>query len=153
MHAGLDTATGRALVADEAHFIGDLRIVVVDHTEVIAPATDRPLVKCMSLLRRRAELSPEAFQREWRDAHAPLVRAVHGLRGYRQNLVIGRQVPKGTTVGYEGLPIDGIGESWFDSKDALAAALGSAQGRALVAHARTFVGEVTAFLVEVHTIV
>ena len=35
MRAALDTDAGRALVADENHFIGDLRIVSIDQVEVI----------------------------------------------------------------------------------------------------------------------
>jgi uncharacterized protein (TIGR02118 family) len=153
MRAALDTDAGRALVPDENHFIGDLRIVSIDQAEVIPPATDRPLIKRMSLLRRRPDVTPEQFRHEWRVEHARLVRATKGIFGYRQNLVIGRQAPKGTTVGYEGLPIDGIVELWFESTESLDAAFASEEGQALMAHAPAFIAEITTFLVERHVIV
>jgi len=153
MRAALDTDAGRALVADENHFIGDLRIVSIDQVEVIPPAADRPLIKRMSLLRRRPDVSPERFKHEWRVEHARLVRLTQGVQGYRQNLVVERQAPKGTPVGYEGLPIDGIVELWFENTESLDQAFGSPEGVTLMAHARVFIAEITTFLVERHVIV
>ena len=153
MRDAMETDAGRALVTDENHFIGDLRIVTVDPVEVIPPASERPLIKRMSLLRRRPDVSPEQFRHEWRIEHARLVRATGGVHGYRQNLIVERQAPKGTTVDYEGLPIDGIVELWFESTESLDAAFASPEGRTLMAHARVFIAEITTFLVERHVIV
>ena len=153
MRSAIATDAGRALVADENHFIGDLRIVAVDQVEVIPPATDRPLIKRMSLLRRRPDVSPDRFKHEWRVEHARLVRETKGVQGYRQNLAIAREVPKGTPVGYEALPIDGVVELWFDNPESLDAAFASPEGVTLMAHARTFIAEITTFLVERHVIV
>jgi uncharacterized protein (TIGR02118 family) len=85
--------------------------------------------------------------------HARLVRETNGVHGYRQNLVVAREVPKGTPVGYEGLPIDGIVELWFESTESLDAAFASPEGKTLMAHARVFIAEITTFLVERHVIV
>jgi uncharacterized protein (TIGR02118 family) len=158
MQAALATEAGQALIADENHFIGDLRIVTIDQVEVIAPAPapdrpEQPLLKRMSLLRRGADISPEQFRHEWRVEHAHLVKRVAGVRGYRQNLITGRQVPKGVPVGHEGLPIDGIVELWFDDTASLNAAFASPQGTTLMTHAREFIAEITTFLVERHVIV
>jgi uncharacterized protein (TIGR02118 family) len=153
MRAAIATPEGRALVADEQHFIGDLRIVAIDQVNVIPPAAERPLLKRMSLLRRLPTVTPEVFLREWREEHARLVRRVQGVRGYRQNLVIGREVPKGTPVGFGQLPIDGIVELWFDDAAAIDAAFGSPQGQTLMQHAREFIGEITTFIVEPHRVV
>lgn len=153
MREAIATPAGQALVADEHHFIGDLRIVALDQVEVIAPASDRPLLKRMSLLRRRPEVSPATFLSEWRQEHAHLVRRVKGVRGYRQNLVVGREVPKGHKVDYDGLPVDGIVELWFDDSAAIDAAFGSPQGLTLMQHAREFIAEITTFIVEPHRVV
>lgn len=153
MRAGLATEAGQALVADENHFIGDLRIVTIDQVEVIAPAADRPLLKRMSLLRRLPDITPEKFKHEWRVEHAHLVKRVEGVRGYRQNLVTGRQVPKGNPVDYGRLPIDGIVELWFDDAKSLDAAFATPQGTTLMTHAKEFIGEITTFLVERHVVV
>lgn len=152
MRDAIATEVGRALVADENHFIGGLRIVALDQVEVIPPSTDRPLLKRMSLLRRLPDVSPEQFVHEWRVEHARLVKRVNGVRGYRQNLIVAREAPKGTPVGYEGLPIDGIVELWFDDAAALAAAFATPQGATLMTHAREFIGEITTFLVETHVV-
>lgn len=153
MRAAIATDAGQALVADENHFIGDLRIVAIDQVEVIPPVTDRPVIKRMSLLRRIPDVSPETFVHEWRIEHAHLVRRLTGVRGYRQNLVIGREAPKGVAVGYDALPIDGIVELWFDDAASLDAAFASPQGATLMMHAREFISEITTFLVERHVVV
>jgi uncharacterized protein (TIGR02118 family) len=153
MREAIATDAGRALVADESHFMGDLRIVALDQVEVIPPATDRPLIKRMSLLKRLPGVSPERFRHEWRVEHAHLVKRVDGVRGYRQNLVVGREAPKGTRVDHDGLPIDGIVELWFDDAASLDAAFSSPQGVTLMTHAREFIAEITTFLVEMHAVI
>lgn len=152
MRVASQSEVGRALPADENHFIGTLRIVCLDQVEVIPPATDRPLIKRMSLLRRRADVSPEKFTHEWRVEHARRVRELKAVRGYRQNLITAREVPKGTPVGYAQCPIDGIVELWFDDTDSLNTAFASKEGVHLMAHAREFISEITTFLVETHTV-
>jgi uncharacterized protein (TIGR02118 family) len=153
MREAMHTDAGRELIGDENHFIGNLRIVTLDQVEVIRPGTDRPLIKRMSLLRRLPDVSPEKFKHEWRVEHARLVRETPGMQGYRQNLITEREVPKGTRVGHDQLPIDGIVELWFDSTESLDAAFASPQGVKLMAHARVFIAEITTFLVERHLIV
>src|SRR5262249_31854193 len=153
MRDAIATDAGRALVADENHFMGDLRIVALDQVEVIAPATDRPLIKRMSLLKRLPGVSPERFKHEWRVEHAHLVQRVDGVRGYRQTLIVGREAPKGTRVDYDGLPIDGIVELWFDDAASIDAAFSSPQGVTLMTHAREFIAEITTFLVETHIVI
>lgn len=152
MKEAIATPAGRALVADENHSMGHLRIVALDQVEVIAPATDRPLLKRMSLLKRLPGVSPERFKHEWREEHARLVKRVEGVRGYRQNLIVSREAPKGTPVDYERLPIDGIVELWFDDAESLDAAFATPQGVTLMTHAREFIAEITTFLVETHVV-
>lgn len=153
MRTSMASEAGRALLADENHFIGDLRIIAIDQLEVIPPDPARPLLKRMSLLRRLPDVTPETFRYEWREEHARLVKRVAGVRGYRQNLIVHREVPKGTVVNYERLPIDGIVELWFDSPASLDAAFASPQGVTLMSHAREFIDEITTFLVETHTVI
>ena len=144
----VDGDIGPRLVADEDHFIGRLRILTLEQHTVVAPPPPGTAIKRMSLLRRRADVSPEVFAREWQAVHGPLVMRQAGVLGYRQNRVTGRQSPKGCEVGYEGLPIDGIVELWFADAAAIDAAFGSPEGRETMAHAQTFIGEITTFLVE-----
>jgi uncharacterized protein (TIGR02118 family) len=144
---------GQSLSADEVRFLGDLRIVILHQYEVMARARNSPAVKQLSLLRRRPEISVEKFAAEWRGAHARLVAAMPGVRGYLQGLIIERESPKNNPVGYEGLPLDGVSEIWFDSIDGLGAAFASAEGKRAAADAARFIAEATTFIVEERVVV
>lgn len=138
---------------DERHFLGGLHIVSVAQSTVIAPpAEPHRLLKRISTLRRRTDISEDDFRREWK-VHADHVRRMPGVGGYRQNVVTAREFDKGTPCGYETLPIDGIVELWFENTDTLNAAFGSAQGQRTMAHAKSFLAEITAFVVEEHRVV
>lgn len=142
-----------AIRADERHFLGELHIVTVEQTEVIAlPAKPDGLLKRISLLRRPIAQSEEDFRREWK-VHAEHVRRMPGVSGYRQNVVVAREFEKGTPCTYAELPIDGIVELWFENTDTLNAAFASPQGQRTMAHALTFLAEITAFVVEEHRVV
>ncbi len=148
MRAAMATAVGPQLVADEQHFIGRLRIVTVDSHTVVLPPPDGTALKRMSLLRRRSDVTPEVFAREWREVHGPLVRRMPGILGYRQNLITGRESPKGTPVGHEDLPLDGIVELWFADTASIDAAFVGDLGQETMTHAQTFIGEITTYMDE-----
>jgi uncharacterized protein (TIGR02118 family) len=143
---------GQSLSADEVRFLGDLRIIILHQYEVVARARTGPLVKQISLLRRRPEISAEHFAAEWRGAHARLA-AMPGVRGYLQGLIIEREAPKNNPVGYEGLPLDGVSEIWFDSIDDLGAAFASGEGKRATADAARVIAEATTFIVEERVVV
>lgn len=148
MDAAFARELGRRLVADEDHFIGRLRILVAEPYTVVEPPAPGTALKRMSFLRRRPDVSPARFAHEWQAVHGPLVRNLPGVRGYRQNLVVQRESPKGHPVGEELLPIDGVVELWFDDTASLDAAFASPQGVETMAHATTFIDAITTFLVE-----
>lgn len=153
MRAAFASEAAPLLAEDEARFLGRLRIITVDQREVIAPPPGQRLVKRMSLLRRRPDVDEATFEREWRVEHARLVKLTPGVRGYRQNLVIGREAVKGTRCGYDELPIDGVVELWFTDTEDLNSAFASPQGVTLMNHATTFIDEITTFMVETHAVV
>ncbi len=146
-------ALGQQLIEDEDHFISCLRIITAQAHEVIAPPPVGQALKRMSFLRRRSDVSPEKFAREWQVRHAELVQTLPGVLGYRQNLVTHRESPKGNVVQYDALPIDGIVELWFESPESLNAAFASAQGIQTMRHATEFIDEITTFLVDTHAVV
>lgn len=81
------------------------------------------MFKAMILLKRRDDMSPAQFADWWLGAHAPLARALPGLRGARFNLVEG-----------EGSgPFDGVSELWFDSLEAFDAAYATEHGQRVAA--------------------
>ncbi|MGF6985245.1 uncharacterized protein (TIGR02118 family) [Paraburkholderia atlantica] len=143
------------IIADENYFLGRLNILTVKQTTVVDVPSDEQrarLKKRMSLIRRRPDLSEQEFLNEWR-VHAELVREMPGVKGYRQNAVIQREVQKGTACAYNELPIDGVVEFWFESTDTLQEAFTSAAGVKTMDHAKTFLAGITAFLVEEHRII
>ena len=153
MQAAFRSDVAPSLVEDEARFIGRLRIIAVDRREIIPPVQGKRLIKRMSLLRRRADVDAETFDREWRIEHARLLRLMPGVDGYRQNLVVERQVVKGTPCSHDELPIDGVVELWFEDTEALNRAFASPQGAQAMKHAESFIDEITTFIVETHVVV
>lgn len=143
------------LIKDENHFLGGLHIVTAEQSVVIPlPGEDEraKLLKRISVIRRLPTLSEEDFRREWR-IHGDLVRQMPGVSAYRQNVVIVREREKGKLCGYDTLPIDGIVELWFKDAQTLQEAFASPTGQTTMAHAKTFLGDITAFLVDERRIV
>jgi uncharacterized protein (TIGR02118 family) len=143
------------LIADENRFLGELNIVTVEqHVVVPVPAAQqrKQLLKRISTLKRRPDISEADFRREW-IAHRDLVRQMPGVAAYRQNVVIERERVKGTPCDYAELPIDGLVELWFENTATLEAAFSSPAGRTTMQHALTFLAEITAFVVEEHRVI
>lgn len=150
-----DGALAKELVADDNHFLGDVSIVTAERTVVVelpSPPDRAKLLKRISTLTRRPDLSEAEFRREWR-VHADHVRRMPGIGGYRQNVVVERERIKGQRCDHATLPIDGIVELWFANAQTLEAAFASSQGQVTMAHAKTFLSEITAFLVTERRIV
>jgi len=154
-HAFTKSEIAAALIADEQRFLGDLHIVTAEQNVVIpVPASPKreALLKRVSTLKRRPDVSEDDFRREW-IVHRDLVSQMPGVAGYRQNVVIERERIKGKPCGYEELPIDGIVELWFKNAATLEAAFGSPAGRTTMKHALTFLAEITAFAVQEERVV
>jgi uncharacterized protein (TIGR02118 family) len=65
------------------------------------------MIRRVSFIRRKANLTREQFFAHWTGRHAEIVRQLPGLRGLRFNRVE-RCAP-------EAAAWDGVGETWFDS--------------------------------------
>ncbi len=159
MRSAFTPALSQTLMADELHFLGGIAGgIVTEPITVIPVAEGRPLLKRMSTIKRRADISPEQFRHEWAVVHAAHLRNMPGVLGYRQNHVIERsyRIPgqlATKTADYDQLPIDGMVELWFQSVETLAAAFASPAGQAAMQHATTFIEEITTYLVEPRRIV
>lgn len=77
------------------------------------------VVKLVIWFKRKAGLSVEAFQTEWRGAHAEKVLRAPGLRGYVQSHVLLSGYRKGEPF------CDGLAEMWFADAGAVDAARAS----------------------------
>lgn len=154
-HAFKESDMAAELIADENRFLGGLHIVTAEQSVVVpVPAEEEraKLLKRMSIIRRQPSLSEDDFRTEWK-VHGELVRKMPGVSGYRQNVIIEREREKGRPCDYETLPIDGIVEFWFKDAATLDAAFASPAGQDAMAHAETFLGDITAFVVAERRIV
>jgi len=81
------------------------------------------MLKFMVVLFRRADLTSDQFRRHLEDVHAPLAKALPGLKKYRQNYAVASA--KRNHPGW-----DAIVELYFESREAMEAAWSSQQGAA-----------------------
>lgn len=81
------------------------------------------MIKLTFCLRRRPDLSREAFQAYWRDVHAPLVASVAEtlqIRRYVQLHSLPAEFSAGIRASREAPEeYDGVAELWFDSLEAI----------------------------------
>jgi EthD domain len=113
MQAAIASEQIREPREDENRFIDGLKLITV----VVPTAQGVPLIKCMSTLKRRADVSPQKFKAERFDVHSFLVKRLPEVKGHTQNLVFDRSHTRGKPATYEDLPIDGIVELWFTDAD------------------------------------
>lgn len=138
-----------AIVDDEQFFLDDIGLVTaLANVAVRLPSDPTGLQKVVLLFRRSVDVTPERFQAEWLEMHAMLARRVPLLAGYTQNLILERMNMQRVPVGYEELPVDGIGEIWFDGATGLASARDSGAFATLEAHAAEFCHDVASFLID-----
>jgi uncharacterized protein (TIGR02118 family) len=105
------------------------------------------MIQLVFCLRRRAELTREAFLARWLDGHAPLVRthaAALGIRRYVQVHTLETSAYAALAAVRGGPPAyDGVAELWFDSLEALRTAAadpaGRRAGRTLLEDERAFI--------------
>ena len=154
MRAAITSPAYRPVAEDSPNFVADTKVIVGRQKVVVPLAADEaPLIKRMSILRRRDDIGAARFADEWGRVHAPLVAAFPNLAGYTQTLVEGRESIPGVAAPYAALPIDGIVEMWFRSESDLTAAFRSPAAERSQRHALDFIAEITTFLVEVHRVV
>lgn len=154
IHAAISSASYAPALKDEDDFIGQIRLVNCETNVVVQlPERPGPLIKRMSLLKRRENIDASEFKRQWWGFHADAVRRFPGLVGYHQNLVVerGRLPSDGAT--YDDVPVDGIVEMWFRSITDLETAFASEAAVVSQTHAKDFISEITTFLVAPRQIV
>ena len=109
------------------------------------------MIKLVSLLTRRPELTHEQFVRHWRDIHGPLALAVPGVRRYVQSHIRGTRVR--ADIAETAVEIDGIAELWYDDEAALAASAASPEARALYADGALFIGRIKTYMIDEQVII
>jgi len=101
------------------------------------------MIKSLSLLSRKAGISHEEFTRHWVEIHAPMARAVPGLRRYVLTHVLAERT-RADIERIEG-EVDGIAELWYDDLEAMQKANASEEAARLHADGATFIGRIKMF--------
>ena len=89
------------------------------------------MIKRLTNWQVQGELDHEEAVQRWLTRHVPLVLAVPGVQAYVQN----RCIP---ALDGADPPYAGLGEVWFESREAAAAATQSPEWSAVIADAREF---------------
>ena len=86
------------------------------------------MLKVISLLKRKDDMTLEEFRKWAMDEHPPLGKKLPGLRHYRMSVVLEDD---------SDLPYHAVSEFWFDDNEARLAAFGTPQGKAAAEDAAT----------------
>jgi uncharacterized protein (TIGR02118 family) len=89
------------------------------------------MIKYVTVLFGRADMSREEFRSYWKYTHAPILKQIPGLRGYDQNHAL--EDLEGNEP-----PYDRFGELYFDSVEAMQEGLASSEGEATLADIPNF---------------
>lgn len=92
------------------------------------------MIRLNFALHRQKQLSREEFQRYWRETHGPLVASVArklGIRRYLQTHTVDDPLYDSLRSARTGMhePFDGIACLWWDTREALIAAMSTEEGR------------------------
>ena len=109
------------------------------------------MIKSLSLLTRRPELTHEEFVRHWLDIHAPLAHAVPGVRRYVQNHI--RDERHRADIPTTDVAVDGVAELWFDDRAAMDRANASPEAKRLHDDGALFIGGIKTFIIEEKVII
>ena len=109
------------------------------------------MIKSLSLLTRRSELSHEQFVRHWIDIHAPLAHAVPGVKRYVQNHITAeRHRPDIPTTE---VAVDGVAELWYEDRAAMDLANASPEAKRLHDDGALFIGGIKTFVIDEKVII
>ena len=109
------------------------------------------MIKSLSLLTRKPGMTHEQFVRHWLEVHGPLALKVPGIRRYVQSHIVEeRRRPDVPPLDVE---VDGIAELWYDSREAMAAALATPAAKALYADGALFIGRIKTYTIEEKVII
>ena len=109
------------------------------------------MIKRISLLQRRPELSHEEFVKHWLEVHGPLARKVPGVRRYVQNHI--RDTSSRADVPDLDIEIDGIAELWWDDAAAMKASTATPEAQALFDDGALIIGRIKTYVIEEETII
>ena len=95
------------------------------------------MIKSVSLLTRKVDMTHDEFIDKWVNEHAPLARAVPGLKRYVLSFVNAQ--PIRPDIARHGIEVDGIAELWYEDAQAMRHAVASAEMKVLRDHGATII--------------
>lgn len=103
-------------------------------------------MKAMALLRKKEDMSFEAFAGHLLNEHVPFMYALPGLRKWTVNLAV---------PGEEPAPYDAVTEFWFEDQEAFETAMASDEAAAALGDAEQFVAPPgpTVMVIEEHDVI
>src|SRR5579863_2228081 len=104
------------------------------------------MIKSISLLTRKPELTHEQFVKHWLEIHGPLARAVPGVRRYVQSHIIGTRTRP--DIPETDVEVDGIAELWYDDEAALTRAAATPEMKRLTDDGALFIGQIKSYVIE-----
>src|SRR4030095_6788393 len=115
------------------------------------PAVGQAMIKSISMLVRREDLTHAQFVKHWLDTHAPVAQAVPGRRRSVQSHIIEER----TRPDIPAMPgeVDGIAELWFDDRESMTRAMATPEAKALHADGALFIGRIKSFTVDEKVII
>jgi uncharacterized protein (TIGR02118 family) len=109
------------------------------------------MIKSVSLLTRKPELTHEQFVRHWLEIHAPLAHAVPGIRRYVQSHILEEHTRP--DIPSTDVEVDGVAELWYDDREAMARAMATPEAKALHADGALFIGRIKSYVTEEKVII
>ncbi len=104
------------------------------------------MIKSVSLLTRKSHLSRAEFRKVWEGEHAPMVRAVPGVRRYVLSFVI--EEPERANAPIQPMSVDAMAELWYDDRAALQRAAASPELQAVLDNGSLYLGAIKTFITE-----
>ena len=104
------------------------------------------MIKVISLLTRKAEITHAQFVQHWLTVHGLLAYAVPGVRRYVQSHIQGTRTRP--DIPETDVDVDGIAELWYDDQDAFARAAASPEMKRLTDDGALFIGRIKTWVVE-----
>ena len=109
------------------------------------------MIRRVSILTRRPELTHEEFVDHWENVHGPLALKVPGIRRYVQTHIKDEHFRP--DIPAQADEVDGIAELWYDSLEDLKRSSETPEAKALYADGALIIGKIRTWIVEEKTIV
>lgn len=109
------------------------------------------MLKVISVIKRKAGMSQEAFLKAWKEVHAAMSHDVPGVRGFVLNEIV-RELSRDDVPDMPGR-IDGIAEAWFDDREAMRVSHATPQAQRWFADGPVSIGEMRTSILDEWTII